>query len=224
MSPEQLRPAAIEALFAAHDLQARARYFSPEFAPTRSKLPERAQSLIALAGDRWEGYHWGGLAAMEIKHDYEEALACFRRSVSQKPDANKDLVNLAELIFTQSTERSIAVRYGEAKRYSETYLRPLLAKTNAATIVPQAPADLIALFYFQLSSYLLGEKDPADMTAFRARVKTLKGAIKLEGSYSDLNFVTYRKSEHFKSLPRDQQNQIQVTFSCMMGMNETCDR
>ncbi len=174
LGPQSLRPAVEQALFAAYDLHARATFFAKE--KEKEIVRQDGEFLLALDGlsSKWQGYHWIGLAA-EGGPDIKEATACFEHSVSAKPVANKDYINLAELLF-------IAGHYDAAVSQGEKYLQPDYNRFGS-------PVDVVAQFYVIASNVLSRkpQRDPLPPSQFIKKLGELPN-LSLEGTFlsSDL--------------------------------------
>ena len=167
LGPQTLRPAVVESLFSAYDLHARGTFFAKT--KVKNIIRQDGAILLALGSDKWQGYHWIGLAA-EGGPQNKEARACFENSVRIEPVANKDQINLAELLFLDG-------RYDEAAVQANKYAA---SEYNRVA----SPADMVALFYLVAANRLASKKIPGAMNPeqFMNKLKGLPN-LSLEGTF-----------------------------------------
>jgi tetratricopeptide (TPR) repeat protein len=167
LSPQTLRPALLEALFAAYDLHARGVFFGN--AKYRDPIRHDGEVLLVINPTKWQGYHWVGLAA-EDNAEFEQAKACFQNSVKNKPTVNKDHINLAELLFLDG-------RYEKATSEVLKYFPPDYRGFGSGT-------DVVAQFYLIASNYLSETPQPGILSPsnFMSNMAQLQN-LRLEGSF-----------------------------------------
>ena len=147
--------------------------------------------------------HWIGLAAEYDVLD-EEAITCFLHSVKQKRRGNKDYINLAELAFIKGD-------FGNAKNYSESYLRPSYPFVSAL--------DAVAQFYFGFSEFMNKDtRDTAKMPLKEFRKKWNALDAKLEGTFASGDLTKYLDSDAFKKLPLtpEERSEVKLTRECFI--------
>jgi tetratricopeptide (TPR) repeat protein len=150
-SESSQRQAIVETLTAAYDLKATA-YFQ---ADDHSNIMEVARSLLRLDRFNWQGYHWSGIA-LTGKQNFPEATSCFKKSVSLSRYAEKDRVNLIELLFVQGS-------YAEAESAAKVYLGDH-KRPNPNSL--QTLFERAAIFYSLISGYLVDHRDVKEVEDF----------------------------------------------------------
>ena len=199
LSPEILQPTVRDGLFTAYDIHARAAFFS------RESVRSDGLTLLALDSNRWEGYHWMGLAAeQEGSGSFPEAEACFRRSVDMNKVGNKDYINLAELSF-------FLYDYNNSIKYTDEYLHPLSYPFQSAL-------DMVAQFYNSTAGDLAQNpplKAKYSPKTFREQSDLHKNVV-LQGTFSDSPLEEFIKSKAFlDKLSDGQKAEVKASFNCL---------
>jgi hypothetical protein len=176
LDPTTLRKAVLQALFTGYDLHARGSLFGRS--QYRDVVHDDGEKLLALDDSQWQGYHWIGLAS-EGGPNNRLARACFNNSVMKKPLANKDHINLAELLFFEG-------RYDEARSEGSKYFESNYTQFSSAT-------DVVAQFYLVSSNVLSKNSQTGILSAdaFRQNLSKLP-TLRLEGTFlsADLENAT----------------------------------
>ena len=216
IGPQSLQPALIASLIKAYDLRNRARLFllarsgqseSVKFG-SMNNIKDDGQFLIALDARGWEGYHWVGLAAAQ-QPNYEEAVACYKQSVDRKPLANKDRLNLTELMFVHGD-------FPGAREQADAYLKALDYSFLS-------PIEIVAHFYLSISNFL--SQAPREKIRspkeYRGEVSKLS-ELKLEGVFSSTELKKYIGEKEFSTHVPDEgkRKEVSNTVECLLHKDQ----
>jgi hypothetical protein len=206
LSPEVLQSTLLDALFIAYDIHARAAFFFQD------NVRADGLTLLALDSNRWQGYHWMGLAAeKEGAGSFPDAEACFRKSVDKNKIGNKDYINLAEISFLQS-------HYADTIKYTDEYLHP-----SKYPFV--SPLDVVAHFYNSTAGLIAKSPSVKAYTSpkeFRQKFDLLKN-VTLQGTFTFSDVEPFLNSPQFlNGLSDAQKAEIEASFNCLK--HRQCDK
>ncbi len=187
-----------DALIAALTLKARSLFYGKNPQGTIAV----GEKLQKLAPDRWEGYHFVGVALLESdpsgKDSDKKIFTNLEKAFEFRRELTIDALNLAELYFMR----------GDIKKSKEW-----VHKYEESTPKPIPPAfETLLVFYTVIDDYLLG-KDRGPALRFIDGLR--KSKVDLSGSYSAEGLKSYLEGDEYKKLSTEQKNTVKAAVEAL---------